>query len=394
MANRARILFLSYSGPLPANDGKRQRTMALLNALEEVYTVDFLIIDNQEAYTQALSEYKSSDVNFLLFEAPRPKLLSKVQKQVGLLFSKDYALSSHIQQLIQSNNYLFIFARYIQPVVCIPEGQKLVCDIDDDFNELFSTRIITESSWLKRLRLKQIYWLNRPIYERLLRRLDLALFSKVENRKWKGVVVPNLPFQLLLNLTTSSFRPCTSSRILFVGKLTYEPNVKGLAWFLSQVWPLLRMNLPEIHLTVVSNVAVKDTALVELLNSQPDILLKVKVKDLEAEYQEHAITVAPIFQGGGSSIKIAESLFMGRPVVTTSFGARGFGEAVDISLVSSYDSPVEFSNGIAKQFVDVERLKQKQFDTYTWAQTRYYFYNWKKNIQQALTDHLALDVPS
>ncbi len=387
MSAKPKILFISYSGPLPATDGKRQRTLALLRALEEAYEVDFLILDNVKEFDLAVSEYRADHVRFLLFQSGPPGLVARIKKRIGFRFIEDKKASGYIRQLAQTNDYLFLFARYVEPVMQLGKDKPVIGDIDDDFIELLNTRILNEPNWKRRWRLRQIFWMNIPSYITALKRVDLSLYSKEEHRHKKGFVLPNLPFQLLFAAPVS-FRSCMMPAFLFVGKLTYEPNIKGVQWLLTEVWPLILKQLPEARLTLVSNTDVQDSELLKSIHKNAAIELKVNVKDLAEVYQRHALVLAPVFEGGGSSIKVVESLFMGRPVVTTSFGARGFDDAAKEGLISRCDTPEQFSKEAIRCLIPQAGLEEKQGHTFAWAQARYSFTNWKKNMLQAITDHL------
>jgi polysaccharide biosynthesis protein PslH len=377
---RSKILFISYSGPLPLTDGKRQRTHALLKALEEQYVIDFLVISNDHDYRLAVSEYKSTSVKFFTCKEGNNSWRKSFRKKLGLLFTRDSDVSAYISRLTAANSYSFVFSRYIYPVVHIPPGPRVICDIDDDLAEILSSRIGSSLSFFKRMRLKQISWVNRIAYSRLLKRLHLALFVKEENRSIRSAVIRNLPFQLLLGAPTV-FQPCSQSRLLYVGKLSYAPNLQGIVWFLENVWGGLRAAIPSVRLTIVSNTNVERDSFHNLLRQHDGIELLINVKDLREVYLRHAVVLAPVFEGGGSNIKVAEALLMGRPVVTTSFGSRGFGDFGD--FIFSYNTAAEFLKGVIAlvESGGLEKLQQRIHDR---AAANYSFEAWKNNLISTL----------
>jgi polysaccharide biosynthesis protein PslH len=374
---RSKILFVSYSGPLPLTDGKRQRTHALLKALEERYIIDFLIINNDPEYRLAISEYKSSSVTFLFYNQKSSGWAAWVRKKLGLIFTPDSDLKAYIRRLASSHSYSFIFSRYIHPVAHIPKGLRVICDVDDDLDEIHSSRIKSSSSFLKAMRLRQVSWINSAAYHRLLKRLDLALFVKEENRGVKSVVVPNLPFQLLLD-SSIPFQSCSARRLLFVGKLSYAPNLDGILWFLKNIWPGLREAEPSVHLTIVSNTNIANGDFYNLVGKDRGIELLINVKDLKEVYLSHAVVLAPVFQGGGSSIKVVEAFLMGRPVVTTAFGSRGIKNSE--GFLFSYNSAEEFLKGVLSLLKSGEQLNELQQRIHQSAKAQYSFDAWKGKL--------------
>jgi polysaccharide biosynthesis protein PslH len=381
---RSKILFISYSGPLPPNDGKRQRTHALLRALEEKYFIDYLVINNDPEYRLAISEYKSPSVSFFSYHESNGTLRKRLRKKLGLMFTADSCLMTYIKGLAVLNSYSFIFSRYIFPVVHIPKGLRIICDVDDDLEEIYSSRIRNTLSFFKRIRLRQLSWVNNAVYHQLLSRLDLALFVKEENSGVRSVVVPNLPFQLLLG-SPKPFQPCLARRLLYVGKLSYAPNLQGILWFLENIWEDLREAVPSVHLTIVSSTNIENDNFYNLIGQDHRIELLINVKDLQEVYLGHAVVLAPVFQGGGSNIKVVEAFIMGRPVVTTAFGRRGFDDSE--GFLFAYNSASEFLQGVLSLFESREKLKELQEQIHHWAKEKYSLEAWKNNLLSTLITH-------
>jgi len=382
-----KILFVAYSGPFPPNDGKRQRTFALLKALQERYFIDYVVVDHKADFEAAQRSYLTDSVKFY-FIASEQTWFNRIQKKIGFQFIKNTAVSLFIDNLIKANSYDFVFTRYIPPVMNIPEGVRIIADIDDDFSEVYSSRINKAANWFKKMRLCEIYWINLIPYQRMLRRLALSIYVKKERRSHATIILPNLPFQLL-NGSQNVFKTCLDLKILFVGKLSYEPNLKGILWFLKQVWPNLINAIPNVYLTIISSTEVADLEFVDLIKNYPQVDLKINVADLVDVYQQHAIVIAPVFQGGGSSIKIAEALIMGRPVITTTFGGRGFEYVEHKNYLTSIDDPGQFKTCILSLLDDVESLEKNQKNIYLWAQAQYSFDKWKEVLLSALKDIAA-----
>lgn len=372
------ILFVSYSGPLPCTDGKRQRTYALIDALERKYKIDFVIIDNKEDYTRACEEFSSPNVSFYFIQSVHKK---KILLNRSLLFQTNPSVHDFLLELIRANQYPFIFTRYIHPISHIPKGIKIVTDVDDDFEEVFHTRIRAEMNWLRKVKIWQFFMRHRYFYRKLLKRIDLAITVKADDLKGKSMVLPNLPFQMLLNAAVP-FQSCTDYKVLFVGKLSYAPNRKGLLWFLKYVWPQLLVAIPTIRLTVVSSTDVdyKNKELIDLIEGNSQVELKIAAADLKEIYLNHAVVISPIFQGGGSSIKVAEALLMGRPVVSSAFGVRGFADENTQHFISSSDDPVQFKNRIHWALRNSDALITLQKNSYEYARSKYSLVEWSNNL--------------
>lgn len=115
-------------------------------------------------------------------------------------------------------------------------------------------------------------------------------------------------------------------RVVYVGNLTWHPNVAGLDWLCQNVWPLVRAALPNATLTIAgSGLSPKadGTLAVPTLWQGPGIDVVGFVPSLAAFVEGSPVLAAPVFGGSGVRIKLLDSLRLGIPTVTTSDGASG-----------------------------------------------------------------------
>ena len=109
--------------------------------------------------------------------------------------------------------------------------------------------------------------------------------------------------------------PTGGDRLLFVGDLTYEPNLEALGFLADEVLPAVWEQRPDVRLTVVGR---------GLPGSPPDPRIEAPgfVEDLGAAYAAADVVVVPLQRGGGSPLKFIEALAYGLPVVATAHAAR------------------------------------------------------------------------
>ncbi|HET6547366.1 MAG TPA: glycosyltransferase [Solirubrobacter sp.] len=132
----------------------------------------------------------------------------------------------------------------------------------------------------------------------------------------KPVLVPNGVDDDLLDAPAG---PPEADRVLFFGQLDYLPNAVGLRRFLADGWPRLLASRPGARLRVVGPGAA------ERLEHAPNVELAGFVDDIGAELAAAAVVVVPLWQGGGTRLKVLEALARSRPVVSTPLGATGIG---------------------------------------------------------------------
>jgi glycosyltransferase involved in cell wall biosynthesis len=198
---------------------------------------------------------------------------------------------------------------------------------------------------------------------------ELARAAAPAERLW---VVPN-------GVDTAWFSPgevppAETDPLLFFGRLDYFPNIDGLQYFAREVLPLLKLERPQLRVSLVGAAATREVR--ELVAGTPALRLTGRVPDVRASLAGAAIVVVPLRVGGGTRLKILEALSMAKPVVSTSVGAEGLavrdGEHLRIA-----DSPAEFARAVdellanpaaAKRLGENGRaLVQQRYD---WAQVR------------------------
>lgn len=108
--------------------------------------------------------------------------------------------------------------------------------------------------------------------------------------------------------------------LLYFGHLGYPPNVEGLELLHREILPRLdRRNLA--YRLVVAGRGATDKVRQQL--GHPRVLFVGLVERIEDLINAADVVAVPLLRGGGTRIKIIESIACGRPVVSTPTGAEG-----------------------------------------------------------------------
>jgi len=109
--------------------------------------------------------------------------------------------------------------------------------------------------------------------------------------------------------------------LVFIGSMDWMPNIDGVRWFVDEVLPRIRAQRPDCTLTIAGR---KPTsAITELAARDPRILVTGGVPDIRRYVWGAAVSIVPLRIGGGTRLKIYESMAARVPVVSTSIGAEG-----------------------------------------------------------------------
>jgi glycosyltransferase involved in cell wall biosynthesis len=107
--------------------------------------------------------------------------------------------------------------------------------------------------------------------------------------------------------------------LMFVGA-AYEPNIKGVNFFLDQVLPLIVAKRPEVRFAIAGPVC-KVVEVPEALKDNVELL--GFVPSLVDVYLSSRVVICPLMEGSGTKVKLQEAMAYGVPVVTTAVGASG-----------------------------------------------------------------------
>ena len=221
--------------------------------------------------------------------------------------------------------------------------RKIVVDIDDFEGRSMTERLAKLPSY-KRLPFHRLQARHLTRYERSLpMRFESLCICKREDADLLATgpatvhVVPNgVELPARESETTSPRRP---PDILFIGALWYQPNVDALRFFIRDVWPGIREKVTDVSLTVAGREPVSDELRGLLIEAGAEVHKSpASVQEL---YSRTSLCIAPLLAGGGTSIKVLESLAHAVPTVATSVAARGLG-LVDRQQLAIADSPTAF----------------------------------------------------
>jgi glycosyltransferase involved in cell wall biosynthesis len=135
--------------------------------------------------------------------------------------------------------------------------------------------------------------------------------------------------------------------LLFVGHYAHNPNEDAVSYFVKEIFPLIRQDLPGVVFYMVGSYM---TEAVQALASQ-DVVAVGYVPDLTPYLEGCRVFVAPLRYGAGIKGKIAQSMGFGLPVVTTSIGTEGMG-LIDGKHVLIADSPAAFARAVVRLYRD------------------------------------------
>lgn len=386
-----RILFVApHINPFerPIN-GDTQRTQLLLRSCVAIGDVDVAMFVKAESTL-------GIDARIVFAENVEPELrrISKVSKWLNLLrlwdtqalFPVDRKRERILDTIIAKNCYDLIVCRYFYRALACglwKYRDRLVVDFDDALPFYFMEQIKPESNWNTAARMRIAAKEAVGITVRASRRMRHSFFSNSENLpKVKASFLPNVPFYQTscgdVDFTVAS------PRLLFVGQIEYGPNQRGLDYFIKNIYARIQRRIPDIRLTIVGRY--DNPQLRDKWEAYHGVELKGFVDDLIAEYESCRVVVIPVYQCGGTNIKLLEAMQMNRACVATVEAASALGDGFSMGddlYVVSKDQ--EFVDGVCRLLTDEVENRRVARNALNKMNQYYNFDTFSRIVSDALT---------
>jgi glycosyltransferase involved in cell wall biosynthesis len=159
--------------------------------------------------------------------------------------------------------------------------------------------------------------------------------------------------------------------IVFPAVFRWEPNAAAAHFLIEEVFPALSRVFPDCRLVLVGGLPtpeMKDAA-----KRDSRIVVPGGVPDIRPYFAAASMMAVPIFQGGGTRLKILEGFAARVPVVSSSKGAEGLDVEDGVHLLLA-ETASEFIDAIARIWTDPtisKRLTANALDllsrAYSWA---------------------------
>jgi glycosyltransferase involved in cell wall biosynthesis len=196
----------------------------------------------------------------------------------------------------------------------------------------------------------------RRYVETVVRAFDATVVVSEQEREAVHRIVPGSRVEVVPNGVDTT-RNCTGLAtpevdvMVYSGAPTFGANREAVQWFASDVLPLLRAQRPEARLVVTGRV---DTLPPESLPQAAGLSYSGYLEDVRPAIAGAWCTVVPLRRGGGTRLKVLESLALGTPVVSTAKGVEGLDLVAGKEVVVA-DSADGFANALVELMADPAR---------------------------------------
>jgi glycosyltransferase involved in cell wall biosynthesis len=254
-----------------------------------------------------------------------------------------------VNEEIENRKYdLTFFCGFSTFIYCSEKNRRRPCLVDgvDSFSLFCKSVYLKEKRIVQRMRgFMNFVWAIR--YERMhFSKAKNMIFTSPVDRNYvmknapasRIWVVPN-GVDLAYFKDAARTKP-TKGNLLFTGVMDYAPNNDSIIYFVLEILPRIRKELPYVTLTVVGKNPTRE--LRSLAEKTEGIEVTGLVPDIRPFFEQSEIYVAPMISGAGIKNKILEAWAMMKPTVATPMSCNGL-EAVDRENILVAERADEFA---------------------------------------------------
>ncbi len=368
-----RILFITFGLPYPPDSGVRIHDFYLVKNISQHHSVlvlSLLTSREQVKHIQGLRQY-CDYVDFVL--------------------EKPHSIRQHFSRIIRSllkgrplATYPFIYGEMLSKVrEIVTKWDVDIIQIEHSFFAPYVEAISTNGKCKKVLsfhnlgaiQYKRMRGLRTGFTQRSLFLIKWMLMLRWEAKyaeKFDHCLVvsplegkmlqsanPKLSISVIENgVDTELYQPLKDAfdgnTLLFVGTMGYPPNIDAVLYFCDSIMPIIQRRIPDIKLIVVGH---EPASGIRRLSDRGNVVVTGYVPDVIPYYQQSQITIVPLRGGGGTRLKILESMALGRPVVSTTIGCEGL-NVTDKENIMIADTPTEFAERVIQLLTD-RKLRER-----------------------------------
>lgn len=358
-----KILFITKLYPYPSDAGGKLKTFRILKLLakeSDIYFLSFVDKNDDHIDISFLKTICKSVKVFVLpiinqnhFVLLGVKFFFSIFSRKPFIVYKYYSdeMDQYFKKIIQDYKFDYLYIDHLAMAQYIPVTYtgKVICDVHNISYLAFQTYAQTYNNILLKLifrfesiKLKkyELFWLKRFTHIFTISNLDKKRIIRLGIPASKVTFLPT-PFTVKRHY----FHHHNTQVIFFVGLMSWVPNLKGIQWFISQVYPLIKKQIPGVKLVIVGKDGNQLQNYLDKHSADRSISYKGYVKNLKFFYSKTSVFIVPILMGGGIRIKLLEAFAHGLPVVSTYIGAEGI-EVVNKKQVCIANTPEEFSKAV------------------------------------------------
>ncbi|MEE2000418.1 glycosyltransferase family 4 protein [Alkalimonas sp. MEB108] len=372
MNAKKKLLWIKADELYPLNTGGKIRTYNMLKELKEFFDITYFTLKSDSLMPLGnMSDYSDHQVFARWKDNKKNKIKLCVDAIINCIFSNrpfviDKYTSNEITKSLETviNNYDFdvIISDFLSlsdnllSLEKKPGAKYIVFQHNVEsyiwerhFNNAsnFVARSYFKSQWQRFLSFEKnaCQWFDGVI---AVSKFDNDVFiNEFKLKNVLGFVETGVDTQFF----SMYERNPNKNNIVFLGSMDWMPNIDGIENFVRKTYPLIKKKIPDVTLTILGRNP--PDKIKQLNEKDKSIHVTGTVDDVRPFLAKASVSVVPLRIGGGTRIKIFETMAAGLPVVSTTIGAEGL-PVVDGEHIAIADDSEAFAEKVVEALVDVK----------------------------------------
>jgi glycosyltransferase involved in cell wall biosynthesis len=349
-----RILFLSRWFPWPPANGSKLRIYNLLRGVAQHHEVTLLsFVDEPGArpYTPELNSL-CQDVCVVFRNSFKPdgimarfRRLGVTPRSVAATFSPEMA--RNIQELLSARDYDLVVASQLGTACYSRYFRGTPALFDEVEVAVLYERFARATSFRRKIRDGLTWTKHRRYLAGLLGGFRACTVVSAQEQQLLSHAVPDyasievIPNFIDLADYSGVRETPQENTLIFTGSFRYSANYHAMTWFLERVYPLIQVQVPDVRLIITGDHANLPIPVMK------NVTLTGFVEEVRPLIASSWVSLAPIWIGGGTRLKILEAMALATPVVSTSKGGEGLDARHGRHLLIA-DTPQEFAENVIR----------------------------------------------
>lgn len=357
------IIYLTSRFPYPINKGDKLRSYYQIKELSKSHEIHLISLSEKsisEKNILALNKYCKSITFYKMIFFKRIFNLFKTlfnNKPFQVNYFYHYSIQKKINDKIAEINPDYIFCQLVRTAMYVKNNHTnaKVLDYMDSLSKGMERRIKISNIFMKpfvKLEFQRLKKFENLAFEFFNKHIIISDNDRKEiahNKKDTIEIIGN-------GIDTNYFQKIDTEikyDIVFVGNLSYLPNIEAANFIAKEVLPKLLEKLPRIKVLIAGSNPSKKV--VKLANK--NIEVQGWVEDIRKTYSSGKIFFAPMTIGSGLQNKLLEAMSSSIPCITSELSNKSL-KAVEKKNILIGRSVNEYVNHIISLLND-EKIRKK-----------------------------------
>jgi glycosyltransferase involved in cell wall biosynthesis len=367
-----KILWVKMGGMWPPTSGGRTRSLQIISELSRRHAVTIVTTHSDGDDPAGLVDRLPRCERILSFEYSVPKRGSTrfplsvarswlSRDPVDLWKWRVPAVHESVRALMNSGEIDVCVADFLFAVNNVPLGGPTpVVLFEHNVEYLIWKRLCDLETVPWRRMLLEIEWRKLQAREAAAcRDADMTIAVSEDDSRRLAALAPGANVDWIpTGVDIDYFNPAANcerpGHLVFSGSMDWHPNEDAVRYFIDEILPLIRVEVPAATFSVVGR---NPSAELRAVAAAAGVEVTGTLDDIRPAMAQASVCVVPLRAGSGTRLKIFEALAMGKAVVSTTLGAEGLAMEPGRQFVAA-DGSRAFADAVVALLRDDERRRR------------------------------------